>query len=295
MPRPPRLHFPGAFYHVILRGNHREALFDQASDRQQLNDIVGDVLGRTGARIHAFCWMTNHLHALMQVADLPLGETMQRIAVRYSRFRHRSLSTTGHLFERRYKAKLVDVDAYFLRLLRYIHLNPVKAHIVSDPADYPWSSHLAYLGRITLPWLTTGFALSVFSSDIARARTAYSSFIFERGADDDLDAESHRKDSRVLGSDRFVENLPLLPYKPRSFLTLDQLAQQLSEKHRISAAELRSLSRLRRLTPVRIELAVHAVELRIATLAEVARFLNRDPSAITRLLERHRHRPVAEQ
>lgn len=76
MPRPPRLHVPGGFYHAILRGNHREALFDQPSDRQRLNDIVEDVLRRTGARVHAFCWMTNHLHALVQAADQPLGKTM---------------------------------------------------------------------------------------------------------------------------------------------------------------------------------------------------------------------------
>lgn len=150
MPRPPRLHIPGACYHVILRGNHREALFGQAADRRVLNDIVADVLIRVGGRIHAYCWMTNHLHALVQIAEAPLGKLMQRIAVRYSRYRHRCLRTSGHLFERRYKAKLVDVDAYFLTLLRYVHRNPVKAHIVSDPADYPWSSHCAYLGREVL-------------------------------------------------------------------------------------------------------------------------------------------------
>lgn len=110
MPRPPRLHITGAHYHVILRGNHREPLFDHPADRQKLNDIVADVLTRTAARLHAFCWMTNHLHVLIQTSDLPLGKTMQRIAVRYSRYRHRSLRTGGHFFERRYKAKLVDVE-----------------------------------------------------------------------------------------------------------------------------------------------------------------------------------------
>jgi putative transposase len=287
MPRPPRLHIPGGCYHVIMRGNHREDLFEYPADRQRLNDIVGDILPRTGARVHAFCWMTNHLHALVQVSDQPLGKTMHRIAVRYSRYRHRSLGTTGHLFERRYKAKLVDVDEYFLILLRYIHLNPVKAHIVSNPADYPWSSHQAYLGRITLPWLTTDFALSMFSHDLARARLAYSKFISESVKDDELENEAHPKDSRVLGSDRFVENLPFIPYKPRSPLTLEQLAKRVCEQHSIATSALCSLSRARRLTPIRIQFATQAVDLRIATLAEVARFLHRDPSALTKLLSRH--------
>ena len=136
MPRLPRLHVPNGFYHAVLRGNHREALFDAAAGRQVLNDIVADVINRFGARVHAFCWMSNHLHALLQIAERPLGQIMQRIAMRYARHRHKTLRTTGHLFERCYRAKPVDTDAYFLELLRYIHLNPVTAGIVTDPALY---------------------------------------------------------------------------------------------------------------------------------------------------------------
>jgi putative transposase len=176
MPRPPRLHVPGGCYHVILRGNHREELFGRAHDRVVLDGIVADVLCRFGCRLHAYCWMPNHLHALIQIADQPLGTMMQRIAMRYSRYRHKCLETTGHLFERRYRAKLIDVDEYFLTLLRYIHLNPVKARLVKDPADFPWSSHRAYLGTEQLSWLTTDFGLALFSKDIVQARVAYARF-----------------------------------------------------------------------------------------------------------------------
>jgi putative transposase len=103
MPRSARLHVPGGFYHVVLRGNHREALFSTADDRQIINDIVADSISRHGARAHAFCWMSNHLHALLQIDHSPLGGIMQRIAMRYARHRHKTLRTTGHLFERRYR------------------------------------------------------------------------------------------------------------------------------------------------------------------------------------------------
>jgi putative transposase len=272
----------------MLRGNHREALFATPADRQALNEIVAHVLSRIGGRIHAFCWMTNHLHALVQINELPLGRLMQRIAVRFSRYRHRALHTSGHLFERRYKAKLVDVDEYFLTLLRYIHLNPVKARLVADPADYPWSSHRAYLGRERLPWLTTDLGLSLFSNDLNRARLAYQKFISDPHDDDDLESEHHPEDARVLGGDRFINNLPFIPYKPRSPLSLDQLAERVCEEHGITSATLRSVSRTRHLTPARIRFATQAVDLRIATLAEVARFLHRDPSALTKLLARHK-------
>src|SRR5882724_7664036 len=154
MPRLPRLHAPGAFYHVILRGNHREALFGSHHDRVALNNIVAAALERQQARLHIFCWMTNHLHALVQIGEAPLAVLMHRIARPYARYRQRQLRTTGHLFERRYKAWLVDADMYFVALLRYIHLNPVKARMVATVDECPWSSHSAYAGTATLPWLT---------------------------------------------------------------------------------------------------------------------------------------------
>src|SRR5882724_5456528 len=173
MPRLPRLHVPGGHYHVVLRGNHRQALFDCSADRIALNAIVAQALERDGARHLVWLVMTNHLHALIQVGDRPLGSLMHRIARRYSRYRHRQLRVTGHLFERRYKAWLVDADTYFIALVRYIHLNPLKAQMVSNIDDYPWSSHLAYLGLRTESWLTVDFGLSLLESTVEHARRAY--------------------------------------------------------------------------------------------------------------------------
>ena len=90
--------------------------------------------------------MSNHLHLALQVADAPLGPIVRRIAGVYARRIQQRLPTTGHLFERRYRSVLVDADTHLLRLVRYIHLNPLRAGLVADPADYPWSGHRAYLG-----------------------------------------------------------------------------------------------------------------------------------------------------
>ena len=87
MPRLPRLHVPGGFYHVMLRGNHRANLFTCDADREELNNIVALVIDKLNARVHAFCWMTNHIHLGIQIGERPLGKVMQRIAVRYSRYR----------------------------------------------------------------------------------------------------------------------------------------------------------------------------------------------------------------
>lgn len=287
MPRPPRLNVPGGCYHVILRGNHREDLFASPNDRFALNEIVIDVLQRFDARLHTYCWMTNHLHALLQINHQPLGKLMQRIAMRFSRYRHKTLNTTGHLFERRYKAWLVDVDQYFLVLLRYIHLNPVAAHMIDDPADYPYSSHRIYLGLDAVPWVTSDFGLSLFSADLAAAREAYQHFMTQ-SCDTDIEAAVHPKDARILGDDHFISKIPLICQPPRSNMTLDELAANLCQEHHGMDVEfIRSSSRARCLTPIRLALLQQALQLRVATLTEVANFLNRDPSALAKLFNRH--------
>ena len=110
--------------------------------------------------------MDHHVHALIQIGVDPLGKVMQRIATHYSRYRHKQLRTTGHLFERRYKAWLVDTDHYFIELLRYIHLNPVEAKMVAVADEYLWSSHKAYLGSEVLPWLTINFGLGLLGQTL---------------------------------------------------------------------------------------------------------------------------------
>lgn len=288
MPRRPRLHVPGAHYHVTLRGNHREPLFDTPADRLALNALVGDALDRYGARIHAFCWMTNHIHALIQVADRPLGAVVQRIARGYSRHRHRLLGTTGHLFERRYQARLIDADAYFVVLLRYIHRNPVAAGIVRDPGAYPWSSHRAYLGSDSLPWLTTGFGLSFFGPVEANARAVYRRYVLDEGDDGpDVDAGAHPDDPRVMGSDDFLGRLAPGQPTPRGCVSLEALAAAICAECAIPLDAVRSPARSRRLTPVRLRILREAIARRAASLAEVARFLGRDPSTLCQLAAKH--------
>jgi REP element-mobilizing transposase RayT len=177
MGRPPRLHVARGFYHVTVRGNHQEALFDSAADRGRLDELVHHGLRACGAELHAFCWMSNHLHMLVRVNAIPLGRFVQRVAGRYARYRHRSMHATGHLFQGRHDARLIDTDPYFLDVLRYIHRNPVAAGLVDDAEAYRWSSHRAYLGLENIPWLTTDFGLQMFSEDRRVARAAYLRFM----------------------------------------------------------------------------------------------------------------------
>src|SRR4030066_1401664 len=101
---------------------------------------------------------------------------MQNLAFRYTRLINRREERIGHLFQGRCKACVVDADSYLLELVRYIHLNPVRAKLVADPADYRWSGHLAYLGKVHKEWLTTDWVLSQFASSTGAARQSYGAF-----------------------------------------------------------------------------------------------------------------------
>ena len=166
MARKPRVYYPGALYHVTLRGNAGQAIFFDNRDRTRFYLLLQEGIERFRHRIHAFCLMSNHVHLAIQVGDIPLSRIMQNLSFRYTRWINWRQNRSGHLFQGRYKAVLVDADAYLLELTRYIHLNPVRAGIVKEPEDSPWSSHRAYLGREVISWLTTDWVLSQFSKRV---------------------------------------------------------------------------------------------------------------------------------
>lgn len=289
MPRLPRLHVSGAFYHATLRGNHRQEIFRQESDRSGLNAIVRASLEHCGARLHAYCWMTNHLHFLVQVADVPLGKLMHRIAGGYARWFQSLLPTTGHLFERRYHALLVDADSYLLEVIRYIHLNPVRAGVVSDPGDYRWSSHRSYAGMESADWLTTDFALRMFGTTIDLARTNYLRFIGDRLETTDAPVlpDRQRADSRVLGDDAFLSRLPRSPDPSPMRITLDAIIAGCCQRFGVTVEELEAPGKQHALSRVRAVIAYQAGLSRAAALAEVARRLGRDESSVRQCLRHY--------
>jgi REP element-mobilizing transposase RayT len=292
MARRPRLHVPGGLYHVTLRGNHRQPIFVLDTDRDRLDSIVADASSRDDVTVHAFCWMTNHIHLLVEVGEAPLGRFMQRVASRYARFLQRSQETTGHLFERRYHAVLVDTERYLLDLVRYIHLNPVRGGLASDPADYRWSSHRDYLGRAHRPWVRQRRVLGMLAADPASARLAYANFVtqgLETPVASPLDDRSGG-DWRVLGDREFERRLPVTAPAMRPPMSLDELITQTCEPSGLSLERLRSAARSPQLCALRTEIARRAVYERIATRSDVARALGRSVSAISQALEKARRK-----
>ena len=290
MARRPRLHIPGGFYHIVLRGNGRQAIFFDADDRARWESLLAEGLDKYSHRVHAYCWMTNHVHMAVQAHAEPLSRFIALVASSYARMTNRKTGRSGHLFERRYGAILVQADTHLLELVRYIHLNPVRAGIVSRPTAYRWSSHRTFLSAKGPAWLTMDRVLSVFGPTVGEARRQYGRFM-AAPADESL-WEQFRKgrddDPRILGDDDFARTADAQSTTPAHDGSLDNLIEQACRRHGVSKQDLASPSRVRHYAQVRAEIALAAVEGRVATLAEVARRFNRAASNLCRGINRLR-------
>lgn len=204
MSRPLRIEYPGAVYHVTSRGNARQEVFLNDSDREIFIATLAWVVGRFGWICHAYCLMDNHFHLLIETPQPNLSLGMRQLNGVYTQRFNRTHNRVGHLFQGRFKAILVDRDNYLLELCRYIVLNPVRAHMVTSASQYHWSSYLATVGEAPIPaGLTIDWVLSQFASTKAAARKRYAEFV-EEGVSDPS-PWGGLKGQVLLGNDRFVE------------------------------------------------------------------------------------------
>ena len=145
MARPLRILYEGAFYHVTARGNERRKVFLSHTDYEKFLSYLTEAINKYGVLVHAFVLMTNHYHLLVETPKANLSSFMHTLNSAYTTYFNIKRYRSGHLFQGRYKAILVDADNYFLELSRYLHLNPVRAGMTEKPEDYPYSSFHAYL------------------------------------------------------------------------------------------------------------------------------------------------------
>jgi putative transposase len=206
MSRPLRIECPGAFYHLTARGDRREGIYEGDEDRKAFFDILRDVIDRFEWRCHAYCQMTNHYHLFVETVHGNLSKGMRQLNGVYTQWSNRHHQRSGHLFQGRFKGILVDSDPYLQTLGRYIVLNPARAGIVDDPADWPWSSYRATAGLQRPPgWLTTETILGAFGKKKGEARKAYRRFVREGIGKESIWAGLNRR--VFLGDDRFVERM----------------------------------------------------------------------------------------
>jgi putative transposase len=206
MARPLRIEFPGALYHVTARGDRQETIFEDDQDRQAFLKILGDVVLQFRWQCHAYCLMTNHYHCMIETPEGNLAKGMRQLNGVYTQWSNRRHRRSGHLFQGRYKAIIVDREEYFVELARYIVLNPVRAAVVKHPKDWGWSSYGAMVGRVKSPaWLTSGVLLGEFGESRSWGRRKYQQFV-EQGMGQET-IWKNLKGQIYLGDEDFVEQM----------------------------------------------------------------------------------------
>jgi REP element-mobilizing transposase RayT len=318
MPRGARLDAPGTLHHVIVRGVEKRRIVDDRWDRRNFVSRLGQVASDTETDIYAWALMTNHAHILLRSSQHGLSRFMRRFLTGYAITYNLRHKRHGHLFQNRYKSIVCDEDAYFRELVRYIHLNPLRAEVVKNMSEldqYHWSGHSVLMGKLKHEWQDRDYVLSCFGQKEWQARRAYRKYV-EEGAEEgrrpelvggglvrslggwsqvlSLRRENKRvlADERILGTGDFVQKVVSEADERIKYQLGDnerrkkaqQLIEQTCKKEDVNANELRMGSRRGRIARVRGEIAYQLVERYGFSLAEVGRQLGVTTSAISKVI-----------
>lgn len=206
MARPLRIELSGGLYHVTARGDRREDIYFNTDDRQAWLNLLGQVCARFNWVCHAYCLMSNHYHLVVETPEGNLAQGMRQLNGVYTQYVNRTHRRVGHVFQGRYQAILVEKDSYLLELARYVVLNPVRAHMVKDTMQWPWSSYRAMISRESPPpWLMTDWILGQFGAERHQAITHYIDFVRAGVGQPTLWAKLQNQ--IYLGSEQFVQRM----------------------------------------------------------------------------------------
>jgi REP-associated tyrosine transposase len=252
MPRQPRIDHPGLLQHVIVRGIERTEIFLDDVDRQRFVDRFSQLLVETGTECYAWALIPNHFHLLLRCHRSELSHFMRRLLTGHAVYFNRRHNRSGHLFQNRYKSIVCEEESYLLELIRYLHLNPLRAGLLSEFGEldrYPWCGHAVLLGKRILSGQVVDDILKRFGKQVNTARRNYRQFVADgltmgkkvdpvardpgRIQASDAGAERNEdSDDRILGSDEFVRDLrerAALREDSLSPISLDELQKGVAE------------------------------------------------------------------
>ncbi len=208
MARPLRIEFPGALYHVISRGNERRDIVRDDADRQNRVDWLRRTVEVYGWRLHAFVLMSNHDHLFVETPEANLSAGMQHYNGSYTGYFNRRHRRAGHLFQGRFRGHLIEEEGYFLEVSRYIHLNPIRAKLVEDPAGWRWSSCAGYLrASRRVDWVCYDRVLGEFGDRGEQARRAYGRFLRAGLEEPPLSPFVKAVGGLIVGTSQFVDRI----------------------------------------------------------------------------------------
>lgn len=320
MPRQARLDAPGTLHHVIVRGIERGKIVKDASDRAAFVERLGASATDTTTVVYAWALLDNHAHLLVRSGPELLAGFMRRLLTRYAVYFNRRHRRHGHVFQNRYKSIVCDEDEYFAELVRYIHLNPLRAGIVEDMKAldrYSYAGHGVIMGKVKAEWQDSDYVLSLFGHTVRQGRRNYREFVeagIGEGKRPDLVGgglvrslggwsevgsmrrrkEKRLTDERVLGSGAFVEKLLAeadervrrqVPASKRGKLIASTIGRVCRE-HEVAPGELEGGSTRRHVSAARREVVRVLAKEHGIPLATIARSVGVSTSGVWRILER---------
>ena len=320
MPRKARLDSPGTLHHVIVRGINKRRIVNDAADRKDFVRRIGELAEGTKTGIYAWALMTNHAHILLRSAPIGLSGYMRRLLTGYAvsyNHRHRRW---GHLFQNRYKSIICEEDAYFTELVRYIHLNPLRAKLVKsfEKLDrYRWCGHGVITGKVKNGWQDRDYVLKWFGKKEGEAKKNYRQYVkkgIEEGRRPELvggglirslggwsavkalrrSGDRELSDDRILGSGEFVERTIKEAHANVRYQfsvneqagKIDEYIAQVCKREKVSIEEIKAGGRRREASRVRARVAIGFVKSHGVSLAEVGRQLGVTTSAVSRIISR---------
>jgi putative transposase len=276
MARKQRVHYEGAIYHVIARGNNRDNIFKDPSDKTKYLQLLERYKHKYNCAIYAYVLMDNHIHLLISITNIPLAKIMQGLQQSYTQHYNRKYHHVGHVFQQRYKAFICNTESYLMALVCYIHQNPVRANIY-EGINYAWSSHTAYMRGHH--WLVdVDNILKYLSDDLQKAIVKYAEMVNQ---EQDasllvLDKTDRTEPQREKESSNSIKNETTKP------LTWEELVEKISKEGNICQEQLIGNCRIRKVVSARNKLIFETVNANIMTRAELASKLSVDPARITK-------------
>ena len=320
MPRQARLDAPGTLHHVIIRGIEKKQIVEDTKDKREFISRMGDLSTQEKTNIYAWALMSNHAHILLRSGPRGLSKFMRRFLTGYAIYYNHRYKRHGHLFQNRYKSIVCEEDAYFQELVRYIHLNPIRANMVQNMSKldvYPWCGHAVIMGRKRHDWQDRQYVLRWFGKKEKDAEKNYRRYVQEGislgdrpdlvggglirslgGWSQVLSMRRHGNrdisDERILGSGVFVEQIikeaddrikHQLPDKSRGG-KIQKLIQEICGKRDVNIDELRNGSRRQIVSDARRSIAIKLVKDYGTPLSEIARHVGVSTSAVSKMLNR---------
>jgi putative transposase len=320
MTRQARLDVPGALHHIMVRGIDKTKIFRDDNDKTRFLNRLGQTVEEGECSVYAWTLMDNHVHILFKSGKHGISTVMRKLLTWYAQYFNRTYRRTGHLFDNRYKSILCDENNYLLALIRYIHLNPVRAKIVEtlEQLDrFPWSGHRSLVGKTKHAWMDVERVLSEFGATRRKAVGEYRAFMNEGlgqgrlpeltggglirskgGWSQVLSARrsGHREefDERILGSGDFVNTILKEAEEKaerqlklrRSGKTFAGIIEEECKKKRVSPAELKGGGRRQKISDLRARIAKRGLEELGLPFAEIARYVGVNTSSIRKAVLR---------